>query len=364
MSAVFGDIKTGIDILRQFLIPKAFTVRLIEFAQHEGLLKVMKEMEGFTKEDFCNRASIKLKYKTHDRSRKRMLLVLLDFLEECGYIVKDRGDGFRYNDNTESLPVFSSQEINVLKDTFYSEIDFFGKCIDYAGEFLRGGDYLYNFTQGMEDIWDKFLGNYEFSIARDILLKAMVTDKTNCQKILDLCYGTGHGLKAICRDFPNSEITAVDFTDAMRPFAISKLKENYDKVTWVDLHKWNGFGLKLPFKDKTFDNVFFSCGDPYIPEHLRKYVYNDLYRILKPGGSAGVVAWGYPDRTKKHIQNEWIRKGIFIHDFAESVCRGWHGFRDIDSTISMANDIGFTGLNAVVNKFYMLDTAVWIFKRK
>lgn len=363
MAAVFGDIKTGIDTLKQFLVPRAFTLRLVEFAEQEGILSVIKEMKKFTREEFCDMAAVRLKYRTDDRARKRMLFILLDFLEECGYVSQSPAHSCIYTDDVKPLPALSPVERKTLKESFSSEVEFFGRCIDYAGEFLRGGDYLYNFTQGMEDIWDRFLGNYEFSIARGILLKAMASDKTAGCQMLELCYGTGHGLKAICRDFPNAVITAIDFTDAMMPFVMSRLGENSGKVNWIDARRWNGFGSKLPFKDRTFDMVFFSCGDPYIPEPLREYVYKDIYRILKPGCAAGIVAWGYPDTAKRHIQNEWVRKGIYIHDFAESVCRGWHGFRDIDDTIRMAKDIGFVGLNAVVNNFYMLDSAVWVFKR-
>jgi ubiquinone/menaquinone biosynthesis C-methylase UbiE len=367
MKAASEDIKTGIDILRQFLVPRTFTLRLVDFAQQEGILSLMNGMKIFTKEEFCDRAAVRLKYKTGDRARKRMLFILLDFLKELDYIspVSPTGgqDSAHKCNNAQPLPALSPSEEKALKEGFASEVEFFGRCIDYAGEFLRGGDYLYNFTQGMEDIWDRFLGNYEFSIARDILFKAMASDKTEDCQLLDLCYGTGHGLKAICRDFPNAGITAIDFTGAMRQFTISRLGEDFAKINWVDESRWNGFGSKLPFKDKVFDMVFFSCGDPYIPEPMREYVYKDIYRILKPGGSAGVIAWGYPDRQKRHIQNKWIRKGIYIHDFAESVCKGWHGFRDIGSTISMAKDIGFVGLNAVVDNYYMLDSAIWVFKR-
>src|SRR3989338_9236153 len=80
MTAVFGDIKTGIDILRQFIVPRAFTLRLVEFAEQEGILSVIKEMKSFTREEFCDRAAGQLKYKTGDSARKRMLFILLDFL--------------------------------------------------------------------------------------------------------------------------------------------------------------------------------------------------------------------------------------------------------------------------------------------
>ncbi|MBI5047548.1 MAG: methyltransferase domain-containing protein [Deltaproteobacteria bacterium] len=376
MAVAFENIKTGIDILRQFLVPKMFTVKLLEFAESEGILSVMRETGNspvrtfgggsdnlWTREEFYSAVHRRLGYETGNAVRKRMLAILLDFLEECGHISQKKPGIYTYNADAKTTSPLSSEDMEVMREIFGDQSMFFDKCIEYAGDFLKGKNYLFGFNKGMEDVWNRFLGNYEFSFARDVLLKLMTVDTIPDCNILDLCYGTGHGLERICRDFPDADITAIDFTDDMRPFAMSRLGKVASKVKWIDAGRWNGFGSNLPFEVMVFDMIFFSCGDPYIPEHLREGVYRDIFRVLKPGGILGVIAWGYPDRSKRHIQNEWVRRGIYIHDFAESVCNGWHGFRDIDSTIKMTRKIGFVGANAVFNNFYMLDSAVWMFKR-
>lgn len=363
MIVAFEDIKTGIDILRQFLVPRAFTARLTELARKEGILSVVREMKKFTKQEFCDTVEKRLGYKTDDAVRKRMLIVLLDFLEECGHISQDLHDIYTCNGDVKSVPSLSTDEMKTMGKIFGGQVAFFDRCIDYAGDFLRGSDYLYSFEKGMEQIWDRYLENYEFSIARNILLKAITINKIPNCKIMDLCFGTGHDLEVICRNFPDADITAIDFTDAMRLFVMSKMGNNSAKIQWIDASRWRGFGNNLPFEDMIFDRVLFSCSDPYIPEHEREGVYRNIFRILKPGGILGVIAWGYPDRTKKHIQNNWVRKYIYIHDFAESVCRGWYGFHEIGNTIKMARDIGFVEANGLSNGFYMLNSAIWIFKR-
>jgi len=363
MAVAFENIREGINVLRQFLVPKVFTARLVEFAEEEGILPIIREVASFTSEEFCNTAAERLGYKTESAVRKRMLIVLLDFLEECGHISRETSDVYRCRKEVKPATTLSVDEMKTMERLFSDQAAFFSKCMDYAGKFLRGGDYLYCFDRGTEETWDRFLGNYEFNVARNILIDAMHIGKTGGCGIMDLCYGTGHGLKVISRDFPDADITAIDFTDTMRPFAMSRIGSSPAKIRWVDSSGWKGFGGKLPFTDMTFDRIFFSCGDPYIPEHEREAVYRDIFRILKPDGILGVVAWGYPDRARMHIQNEWIRKNIYIHDFSESVCKGWHGFRDIDSTITMAGDIGFVKANSLFNNFYMLDSAIWIFKR-
>lgn len=363
MATVFENIRLDIDLLRQFLVQKAFTAKLLEFARNEGTFSIMRELDRFTGKEFCDAAAKMHAYKIDDAARKRMLFTLLDFFDECGYVLQEEPNIYRYSMAVKPAPKLSYHETEIVKRAFGDQSAFFDKCIDYAGVFLRGGNHLYAFESGMEEIWDKLLGSFEFSIVRDILLKAMAINGSAHGKILDLCYGTGHGLEAICRHFPDAEITAIDFTDVMKPLAMSRVGNALAEVQWVDANTWCGFGDKLPFEDMAFDKVFFSCGDPYIPDHLRKDVYKDIFRILKPGGILGMVAWGYPDKAKRHIRNEWRRKGIYIHDFAEGVCKGWYGFRDIDSTINMAREIGFVEDNAFSSNFYMLDTAVWMFKK-
>ncbi len=363
MAVVFEDIHSSADTLRQFYIPRAFSARLIELIEKEGIFSIIREMGRFTRQEFCDVLEKQLGYRTGGAARKRMLLVMLDFLEECGHIFQTMPDIYTYRSKTKPEELLSHSKIEIMKETFEGQYEFFNNCIDYAGDFLRGGDYLYSFQEGMEDVWDRFLGNHEFSVARNFLLKTMTVNKTPDCRIMDLCYGTGHGLKVMCEEFSDADITAVDFTGAMKPFAMQKLRCNAVRIRWVDEGAWGGFGCNLPFETMTFSSIFFSCCDPYIPKTLRDNVYRDIFRVLKPNGILGVVAWGYPDKARLHIQNQWVRRGIYIHDFAESVCKGWQGFSDIDCTIRMAKNIGFVEGNPFFNNFYMLDSAVWMFKK-
>lgn len=365
MAKVFEDIRSGVALLKRFLVPREFSARLHGFSRHSGVTPLMEELGSFTADEFCAQAQRRLGFRAGDPQRRRMLTILIDFLEDCGQLTRADEDGsgkFTYNPDAAPPQGLCGEELVILNDVFAGKVEFYEKCLGYAAEFLRGGAHLYDFNKGMEKVWDAFLGNYEFGVARDVLLKSMSNDDATDLSIMDLCYGMGHGLEVICRDFPGAKITAVDFTDAMRPHVESKLPGGGRTVRWVEGREWKGFGSRLPFDDNAFDRVLFSCGDPYIPVELRKETYRDIYRIIKPGGILGAIAWGYPDREKKHIKNGWIRKGIYIHDFAESVCLGWHGFRDIDETINMARSTGFTGSNVLFNNYYMLDTAVWMFK--
>ncbi|MBI5561794.1 MAG: class I SAM-dependent methyltransferase [Deltaproteobacteria bacterium] len=364
MSVAFTDLRGDIELLRRFLTQRAYTARLIEFARGEGIFDAVRAAKRFTASEFLDMLRVEAGYKTVD-GRGRMAGVLLDFLEECGMAVREVNNAgtavYSFKDAPPPAPL-SADEERRMEEVFGAKIEFFDRCMAHAGVFLRGGGHLYTFDADAALSWDRFLGNFEFRVARDFLINAMGASGTPSPRILDLCCGTGHGLETILRQWPDARVTALDFTETMRHVALARVGRHNGAIRWTGSAQWNGFGSPLPFAGRGFDMVFFSCGDPYIPEHIRAGVYGEIKRVLRPGGLLGSVAWAYPDRDKARVAGHWQRLGVFIHDFAESVCAGWRGFHGADETIKMAEALGFERCGLFMNNYYMLDTAVWLFR--
>jgi len=95
-------------------------------------------------------------------------------------------------------------------------------------------------------------------------------------KILDL--GCGTGRTSIRLKELGLDVVAVDYSEAM----IKRAKEKYGNI--IDFEVMDASSLK--YEDNSFDYVFFSFNgiDYLYPEEKRKQCYEEIFRVLKPGG--------------------------------------------------------------------------------
>lgn len=342
------DVKS---LLSDFVMQRFLTEQVMRFADETSIPEILTSLGFFTMEEAIDAIQQRLGWKFLNRTRVRMIKIMIDLLKECEcierrdnlYTCSMRGDlesGLSMHDREQARAVFKGQ------------VDFFEKCIAYANDFLRGNPSLYSFDNNSTDIWEKFLGNVEFQFARNVLINILFSGRGNEPKVLDLCYGTGFDILQMQENYPNIRVTALDFQDIFQDIASRRLL-NHGSIEWVKSELWKGFGNPLPFPDNTFDIIFFSCADPYIPEELRKYVYRDIFRVLKQRGSLGILTHSYPDNEMEYVRDKWARRGILCHDFAESVCEGWHGFYDANESVTLFNAIGYS-----INRI-MLNASIW-----
>ncbi len=338
-------------LLGQFFVQKFLTKRLLHSTDEQGIASLFLSLSHFTIKEAVEKLQQEFGYKLEDRVRLRMVKILVDLLCECGFLEKKEGF-YLWNEGNKLETGLSQDEIGIACDIFKGQVNFFEECIAYADAFLRGNPPLYSFDSNTVYVWEEFLGNAEFSFARSVLVNLLLSERSKNVHVLDLCYGPGFDILQMQEQFPDIEVTAVDFKDIFHRQALHRIP-NPKPVNWIKSELWRGFGTPLPFSDSKFDIVFFACADPYIPNELREYVYRDIFRVLKGGGALGILNRSYPDPLREYVKDTWVRRGILCHDFAESVCEGWYGFYDAQESINLFKTIGYT-LHMV-----MLNASIW-----
>lgn len=124
--------------------------------------------------------------------------------------------------------------------------------------------------------------NLQKVIKRDVLSK--IKGK-NCSEILDLCTGTGDMAIFALKTFPNSKITAIDFSEKMLELA----RKRSNKINFIE-----GDCTKLPFADNCFDVCMISFGLRNIPN--MESVISEIFRVLKSGGIFVNIDLGKPNK--------------------------------------------------------------------
>ena len=130
------------------------------------------------------------------------------------------------------------------------------------------------------DVFSDIAGRYDrlnkvLSLGRDQAWRRTAIDRLPPGRILDLGAGTG----AANEVFGNREVVAVDPAPEM--LALNDAS-----------HRLVAIGEALPLADETFDAVFSA----YVFRNLDSVeeTLNEIHRVLRPGGMAGIVDLGRP----------------------------------------------------------------------
>jgi len=137
-------------------------------------------------------------------------------------------------------------------------------------------------------------------------------------KLLEIGPGPGYISIEIAKLLPKMEIIGLDISDTMIQIAKKNVNQ-HGLAERIELRK--GDALKMPFEDSSFDFVI-SSGSLH---HWKKptQVFNEVYRVLKPGCRA-MISDVRKDAPKEKIK-EWtnvidskIMRWGLKHSFRES----------------------------------------------
>jgi len=145
----------------------------------------------------------------------------------------------------------------------------------------------YKFTNEDAENYDRYLGPVLFE-PYGIYLASRI-DSRNLSSVIELACGTGRVTKHIVNVLPpNVEFWATDLSSDM--IAINKRRVQNDRVKYKVEDIQN-----LSFPDNSFDLAICQFGAMFLPDKQKGF--NEIYRILKPGGKLMCFTW---DSTEKN----------------------------------------------------------------
>eukprot|EP01133_Synstelium_polycarpum_P013715 gene13715-16169_t len=106
-------------------------------------------------------------------------------------------------------------------------------------------------------------------------------------KCLDVACGSGALTLPLAErvlQVPGSLVTAVDFSKDMINILTKRTEE---RGLAVDIHEMDGMNLILPSNE--YDHTFSVSGLIFFPDRIKGL--SEMHRVLKPGGTALIVAW-------------------------------------------------------------------------
>jgi SAM-dependent methyltransferase len=372
---MMGDLTQALRDIRRGAVARLLLAEILQLAEQEGILELMRGHSPFSDEELGQALQVELGYTLAKGNRQRMISLLLDLLSECGWLREEKGMWIWNQESTRTIPEADAPTISAAAsaegaDTQYL---FFRECLESVPAYLRGGGPSVLFDEKSTMTWERFLGCAEFRLCRSLLLELMGIENDPSFRLLDLCHGPGWDLEAVLSRSPAIQITALDFTEAFAHKARERAgcaqaknrRSGYpvSPITWIGPDRWKGFGDSFPFPDGSFEAVFFSCGDPYVPRSHRGTVYGEIGRVLAPEGKLGILTRCRPDAGGRHVPSFWLRIAALAHDFAESVCEGWEGFSNAEENARVFSDIGFDGAVAHLGSMNFLEASLWVLKK-
>ncbi len=149
--------------------------------------------------------------------------------------------------------------------------------------------------------------NHWLSWGQHLLWKRMVVgwvDPQPGQTGVDLCCGTGDltGLLA-AKIGATGQVWGVDFSESM--LALARRRYAHLPIHWY----W-GDVQQLPFAEASVDVVTMGYGLRNVPD--RQQCLREIWRVLKPGGRAGILDFHRPQAPWLRAWQQWYLQQVVV----------------------------------------------------
>ncbi|MDJ0693067.1 bifunctional demethylmenaquinone methyltransferase/2-methoxy-6-polyprenyl-1,4-benzoquinol methylase UbiE [Mastigocoleus sp. MO_188.B34] len=126
---------------------------------------------------------------------------------------------------------------------------------------------------------------------------------------LDLCCGSGDLAFRLARRVGKSgKVYAVDFSAQLLGIAKQRYQSQYPQpsITWIEADV-----LDLPFEDNQFDAATMGYGLRNVKDI--SLCLKEIYRVLKPGGTAAILDFHRPQSPLMRSFQEWYLNNIVVN---------------------------------------------------
>lgn len=139
--------------------------------------------------------------------------------------------------------------------------------------------------------WDDVLMDFLKPVGEEMIRRMQPSRN---QLVLDIASGTGEPALTIARMISEGKVVMTDLSESMLQVA----RENAIKQGIHNVEVRVCDVSELPFANNTFDAISCRFGFMFFPD--MKGALNEMYRVLKPGGSLVASVWNGPEK------NFWI----------------------------------------------------------
>ncbi len=168
-------------------------------------------------------------------------------------------------------------------------------------------------SKAIEEMFNSISSKYDFlndifSLGLHRFWKRRLLDMLNPnlgEKWIDLCCGTGDMSILLARYMKSSEnITGIDSASQALLVAKERSKQNYSSIQWI-----KGDALETNLTSNQFDGLLMAYGLRNLSSPYKGL--KEAFRILKPGGRAGILDFRSFERTS--IQGIFQRNYLSLY---------------------------------------------------